>query len=116
MLHRFPRIAIRCSLACRATAVSWTVVVAGCGASSPQGGADRPLEILVSADTAGWIVPCGCTTNQSGGLPRRGTLVAEARRRGDVLVVDAGGSAAGTRRYDREKFAAILRGEQAMGI
>jgi hypothetical protein len=108
--------AVRHSLACWAAALSLIVAPSGCGASSPQADSNRPLEILVSADTAGWIVPCGCTTNQSGGLPRRGTLVAEVRGRGDVLVADAGGAAAGTKAYDRLKFAAILRGEAAMGV
>ena len=37
--------------------------------------AERPLAIVVSADTAGWIIPCGCTTNQSGGLARRATYL-----------------------------------------
>jgi 2',3'-cyclic-nucleotide 2'-phosphodiesterase (5'-nucleotidase family) len=75
----------------------------------------RPM-ILATADVAGWIVPCGCTTNQSGGLPRRGRLVADMRGKGEVLVVDAGGAAAGTTRYDRLRFEAILRGEMATGL
>src|ERR1700745_4371010 len=37
------------------------------------GDADHPLVLVVSGDTAGWIVPCGCTSNQSGGLLRRGS-------------------------------------------
>jgi len=98
-----------------AAGVVLTCAVLGCGgASNAETG--RPFEIIASADTAGWIVPCGCTSNQSGGLPRRGSLVAAARGRGDTLVVDAGGAAAGTSRYDRLKFAAIVRGEMAMGL
>lgn len=81
-----------------------------------QPAGDVPVRILVSGDTAGWIVPCGCTTNQSGGLPRRGTYVAQARTTSDVLYLDAGGAPAGTSSYDRAKFEAILLGERTMGL
>ncbi len=53
---------------------------------------DRPLVLVVSADTAGFIIPCGCTSNQSGGLPRRATYVESLRETADVLVLDAGGA------------------------
>src|SRR5438270_12409867 len=56
---------------------------------------DRVM-IVVSGDTSGWIVPCGCTSNQSGGLSRRGSFVKELRRRADVVVLDAGGAPGGT--------------------
>ena len=71
----------------------------------------QPLYVVVSGDTAGWIVPCGCTSNQSGGLLRRGTYLQQLRSAGEVLYVDAGGAAAGTSAYDRAKFEAILQGE-----
>jgi hypothetical protein len=77
---------------------------------------ERPLAIVVSGDTAGWIVPCGCASNQYGGLPRRGTYVEQVRSEIEVIVADAGGAAAGTSPYDRLKLEAILRGEMAMGI
>lgn len=76
----------------------------------------RSLSLVISGDTAGWIVPCGCASNQSGGLLRRGTYVAEVRRKGDVIVADVGGAPAGTSEYQRLKFEAILRGELAMGV
>ena len=77
---------------------------------------ERALAIVVSGDTAGWIVPCGCASNQYGGLPRRGTYVEQLRSEMEVIVADAGGAAAGTSPYDRLKLEAILRGEMAMGI
>lgn len=76
----------------------------------------RPVVVLISGDTAGWILPCGCAVNQSGGLPRRGTHVAELAKRAAVLVVDAGGAPGGVSPYQRLKFEAILRGELAMGL
>jgi hypothetical protein len=87
---------------------------AGCG---PHGTAEPgPLAVVASGDTAGWIVPCGCTSNQSGGLPRRATYLARLSEDREVVVVDVGGAAGGTSPYDRAKFEAILRGEAAMGI
>ena len=78
--------------------------------------ADRPLTVVVSGDTAGWIVPCGCTANQSGGLPRRATYLTEIAARSEVIVADAGGAPGGKFLYDRLKFEAILQGELAMGL
>lgn len=96
--------------------VGLTAAVCPLGCHEPSSPATKPFEILATADVAGWIVPCGCTTNQSGGLLRRGRLVAEARRGAEVVVVDVGGAAAGTSRYDLLTFQAILRGEVAMGL
>lgn len=83
----------------------------------PFGSAEavKRLAIVVSGDTAGWIVPCGCTSNQSGGLLRRATFVKSLGEDRRVLLADAGGAASWTSPYDRVKFEAILRGEQAMG-
>ena len=72
--------------------------------------------VVVSGDTAGWIVPCGCTSNQSGGLPRRATYLAELAGGSELLVADVGGAAGGRSTYDRLKFEAILQGEQAMRV
>ena len=78
--------------------------------------ADTEVALIVSGDTAGWIVPCGCVSNQSGGLARRATFVDEQRRRRTVVLADAGGAPGGTSAYQRLKFEAILRGELAMGL
>jgi hypothetical protein len=90
---------------------------AGCRPQQPVApSAGRPLTVVVSGDTAGWIVPCGCTSNQAGGLPRRATYVAELAAGSEVLVADVGGAAGGKSTYDRLKFEAILQGELAMGL
>jgi hypothetical protein len=70
---------------------------------------------VISGDTDGWIVPCGCTANQSGGLLRRATFVSQQRRDADVVVADAGGAPGGASDYDRCKFEFILDGERLMG-
>lgn len=83
---------------------------------SPPSAPVRPAVLLISGDTAGWIMPCGCTANQSGGLLRRGTYVADLRKTVDVICADAGGAPAGVSPYHRVKFEAVLSGEIAMGI
>jgi hypothetical protein len=93
------------------------VLALGCGQPPPPApAAPQAVALIVSGDTAGWIVPCGCTTNQSGGLPRRGTYVQKAAAQGPVLMADVGGAAAGTSPYHRVKFEAILQGEKQMGL
>jgi hypothetical protein len=82
----------------------------------PAAGAGRPLVLIVSGDTAGWLVPCGCTSNQSGGLLRRGSFVRQLGEEADVLLADVGGSPGGTSLYQRAKWEAILKGELAMGV
>ena len=82
----------------------------------PSEPSTRPALLIVSGDTAGWITPCGCTANQSGGLLRRGTYLAAARQQADVLYADAGGAVTGNSLYQRVKFEAILNGEQKMGL
>ena len=86
---------------------------AGCTRSTAH---DRRFEVIVSGDTAGWIVPCGCTSNQSGGFPRRATYIAAARRQAPVIALDAGGAPGGVSEYSQLKFAALLLGEAAMGV
>jgi hypothetical protein len=82
-------------------------------ASSPQP-SNRPLVVLVSCDTAGWIVPCGCSSKQAGGLLRRATYAQQIAKSADILLADAGGAPGGTSEYDRLKFEFLLKGEIAM--
>ena len=83
-----------------------------------QHGAAKPLPIavVISGDTKGWIVPCGCAANQSGGLLRRASYLRDLAATSQVVYVDAGGSASGTAEYDALKFQAILSGEKSMGL
>jgi hypothetical protein len=76
----------------------------------------KPVVVVVSGDTAGWLIPCGCTANQSGGLLRRATYLNKVSEESDVLYLDAGGAASGNSDYFRVKFEAILRGELAMNV
>ena len=74
------------------------------------------LVIYVGGDTAGWITPCGCAANQSGGLARRATLIQNAGQQHATLLLDAGGSAVGTGPYQRIKLTALLNGLHSMGL
>ncbi|AMV20534.1 multiheme c-type cytochrome [Planctomyces sp. SH-PL14] len=74
------------------------------------------MTILVSCDTAGWIVPCGCSTKQAGGLLRRASYAEGLRTDREVVLLDAGGAPGGKSPYDRTKFEAVLRGEVLMGV
>ena len=96
-----------CGLAFSATA---------CRKDKPTQGvqSSRSLSVIVSCDTAGWIVPCGCSSKQAGGLLRRATYAQGIRNSSDVLLADAGGAPGGTSPYDRAKFEAVLRGEVEM--
>src|SRR3989442_11936309 len=106
-------IALACVLLLLAS-VAWRMWPRAVGKAS--GTPARPIHLLVAGDTAGWIIPCGCTSNQSGGLLRRGTFVQQVRERAELIVIDAGGAPAGTAPYQRLKFEAILQGERAMGV
>jgi 2',3'-cyclic-nucleotide 2'-phosphodiesterase (5'-nucleotidase family) len=86
------------------------------GCNKPPALAQRQAMIVISGDTHGWIVPCGCTANQSGGLLRRGAYLRQLRTDADVLYFDAGGAGAGTSPYQQAKLEAIFSGEMAMGI
>lgn len=85
------------------------------GGSDGSNGAAAPV-VVISGDTAGWITPCGCAANQSGGLLRRATWIEGLRKNNATLYLDAGGAPGGDSDYHREKFEAILRGEKLLGI
>jgi len=77
-------------------------------------GQPRTFRIVVSGDTRGFIVPCGCASKQLGGLPRRATFLGSLSE--DRLYVDAGGSAARAFEYDRLKVEFIWRGMESMSV
>ena len=56
--------------------------------SSPQ----ETLLVLYTGSTQGHLEPCGCFIGQSGGLPRRATVISSIRAQGfSPLLVDLGG-------------------------
>ena len=101
---------------CWWSAPLWCATRPGRDADSAGPPAPPNLYVVVSGDTHGWITPCGCTANQSGGLLRRATYLADLRKTGEVIYLDAGGAPAGTSPYQRVKFEAILAGERRMGL
>ena len=97
-------------------AVQWSTILAAACAGCGKRSGPQSVEILVSGDTQGWITPCGCASNQSGGLSHRASLIASYGDADQVLYLDAGGSASGATEYQRIKLEAILRGLQAMNL
>ena len=89
----------------------------GNASASLRGDSLSTMTIVVCGDTAGWIVPCGCTAGQSGGLLRRASYVEQLRAAAPLGLFDAGG-AAGTNasQYEKLKFRAICQGEVKMGV
>lgn len=85
----------------------------GCRKYSPPVAATM---IVISGDTQGWITPCGCTANQSGGLLRRATCLNQLRASANVLYFDVGGAGAGNSPFELAKLQATFDGENAMGI
>ncbi|MCZ7648409.1 MAG: hypothetical protein M5U26_24645 [Planctomycetota bacterium] len=66
------------------------------------GESPRPaFTILFSAEAHAALLPCDCPLQPLGGVARRATLIKRFRERGPVLLLDAGGWAAGGL-YDEE--------------
>jgi hypothetical protein len=72
------------------------------------------IVVWLSANTRGYLEPCGCRRDQAGGLPARMTLVT-ANKAPNRLLLDAGNITSGGRSYELLKFDYILRGMAAMG-
>jgi hypothetical protein len=62
----------------------------GRGARTGASTTGTQLTVFALGELRGQIEPCGCTTDPLGDLARTAELIAQARTRGPVLVVDAG--------------------------
>jgi hypothetical protein len=58
------------------------------GSAAPTG---TTFTLFALAEVRGQIEPCGCTTDPLGDISRTSRMIADARARGPVVVVDAGG-------------------------
>lgn len=69
-------------------------------------GWEKPaLALVLSGEIHGYMEPCGCDINQSGGLSRRGDLFKQLRDKGwTVAGLDLGGSLKNARRQSQIKF------------
>lgn len=77
---------------------------------------EQIVHILVSGDTSGWITPCGCTSNQSGGMERRGTLLKSIGDGQSRIYLDVGGAGTGGTDYQVTRLKSILQGERRLEI
>lgn len=78
-----------------------------------RGSGNARLAVFVSGDSRGYLEPCGCRTDQAGGLPVRASLIGEEH--GARLVVDVGNFAAGSRPYELLKTRTMLEGMRIIG-
>jgi hypothetical protein len=71
------------------------IVACSSRSSGPNGTAAKPgpptVTLFALAEVRGQIEPCGCTTDPLGDIARTAQRIADARTRGPVIVVDAGG-------------------------
>lgn len=94
------------------------------GASVPHG---RPEPLLadwkdpkavffLTGETHGYMEPCGCTVNQSGGVARRADFfrMLTEERKWPVIGLDVGGTARRNRRQDQIKFISIIEALRQM--
>jgi hypothetical protein len=100
-----------------AGAVAVLLLLSACGkpdepAPAVKAGAVR---FVLSGDTRGFIVPCGCASKQLGGIPRRATYL-EGLPKAELVYLDAGGTPHRASDYDRLKAGFIWRGASAMGV
>jgi len=68
----------------------------------------------LTADSRGYLEPCGCRRDQAGGLPGRATLI-DAVPAASRLTVDAGNVTSGGRAYEQLKTRYLLEGMRTMG-
>jgi hypothetical protein len=85
--------------------------LSGCHHSAAANG---DIVVWLSADTRGYLEPCGCRRDQAGGLPARMTLVT-ADANPNRLLLDAGNLTNGGRSYELLKLDYLLRGMVTMG-
>ena len=72
--------------------------------------------ILYTGNTKSHLEPCGCYQEQSGGLPRRASIVEQIRQHGfPTLLVDAGNIFEGTQEIDTKRCQINLKAMSEMG-
>ena len=76
-----------------------------------------PAAVLVlTGEGHGYLEPCGCTENQSGGVARRSDLFKQLRGRGWAAAgLDVGGTVERTRKQTEFKFVAMTDALRKMG-
>jgi hypothetical protein len=62
----------------------------GSSGSGASGAAAPTFTLFALAELRGQIEPCGCTTDPLGDISRTARMIADARAKGPVIVVDAG--------------------------
>jgi len=66
------------------------ILLLACGGKSEPAPIEGDFSIFYSHSVAGEIEPCGSPKNPMGGLPRRASVIEQARQESSVAVVDGG--------------------------
>lgn len=81
-----------------------------------EGWTKPAVALLLSGEQHGYLEPCGCTENQSGGLSRRFDLFRQLEEKGwPLAAVDLGGTLKRSRRQSRIKFETLLTALKDLG-
>ena len=84
--------------------------------SKLETGEPPAIVILYTGGTQSHLEPCGCYQEQSGGLPRRASVVAQLRKHGfPTVLVDAGNIFDGEAEIDAQRCEVTLKAMSAMG-
>ena len=84
--------------------------------SKLESGEPPAVVILYTGGTQSHLEPCGCYQEQSGGLPRRASVVEQLRKRGfPTLLVDAGNIFEGEEEMDVKRCEVTLKAMSTMG-
>lgn len=79
------------AVGCAVLAITASLACSGRTSKAPPSPpAGTTVTVFALAELRGQVEPCGCTTEPLGDLARTAQLVAEARARGPVVVLDAG--------------------------
>ena len=127
-----PRLAIALALACSCREAPPTPTAkpepkaassAPAAVRSAETGQDHVV-LVFAASQAGQLVPCGCSPDQRGGLPRAAALLAKMRERdpqlvfidaGDALLASASAPAGPAATQAELKAATLARGDALLG-
>jgi 2',3'-cyclic-nucleotide 2'-phosphodiesterase (5'-nucleotidase family) len=71
--------------------------------------------VLYTQENSGYLEPCGCSSNQLGGFPRRESFIKDLRKKGNVIIVDNGDITGGFGKLTRIKYKTSIEAMNLIG-
>ncbi len=96
------------------TALALLVALSAGGGCRKAAGPPERMTIFLSADSRGYLEPCGCRRDQAGGLPGRAAII-RGNESPARLVLDAGNLTSGGRPYELLKLRYLFEGMASIG-